>query len=1067
MFHKLRLTLLLSGLCLVAHCQYTTGQIEGSVLDPTSATVEGCAITLTSVDTQISRYVITPAAGVYVFSAVPPGRYRLTAAKPGFRTAAAEVAVYTSQVTTQNFSLQVGEQAATVEVSSEATPVVDAGGPLRQVTRDGLELEGLPSSRRDITNVIVLAPGVTPTFTPSGGNLTTLSIAQAGQLNSNGGRSKATAHQLDYTDANDWEYGGIALATQPAPDMLSEFHILTNNWSAEYGVKSNAEVLMITRSGSNELHGSAYDFLQNSALNARDFFDQTGNATPLRQNYFGLSAGGAARKNRTFLFGGYEGRRTRGAGNTFLANLPTASARSQATDPDVVQILNLLPLPSAATSNPQIGTSAILAPSPANADLFAIRGDHYFTDRNSLTVRYFQNLGTSYSRTAGSLPAFDATFDPQGRNAMIADTWVLSPSATNELRLAYGRSSALFSPATLPATPRFSVAGLVGFGTVQSWPQGRIFNIYQLNDSFSYTRGRHFLKAGFDLRNIQDNSINDTSRRGVYTFTSLATFLAGTPSAYSQVFGNTYRGFRTSFPGFFAQDDWRVLPSLTLNLGIRWEYQGGLSAVHNTQSVLDPGVPGTIGQAGSGYLGTFRTQNPLVSANPGLIAPRFGFAWNPNAGPLVVRGGYGIYYDSLLFNGLQAGRTTPPSDYTGSLAGTAISGANSFDNLYAGTAAIQQSLNAQLGNFGSLANLGSIVSMKPNLRNPYVQQYSLGIEYRLSPAMAADVSYVGTRGTALTTYEPENSVAPGRRPAPAISTADEQARLAQFQAAVAAENGTATTQSDRLDPRFNDVSLIGDSGSSTYNSLQIALTRSIAKGLLFHASYTWSKSIDNSSDYSPGQATNDHGFAQDQFNLANERAVSAYDIPQRFTLSHVWQLPFFRTQKGIVGHALGGWTFSSIEELQSGIPFTVLSGPRLGISDVNMDGNLVSSLDNSRANCAPGGVLHLGLAGTQSNTEYSQPLLGNNGTCGRNTGRMSELIDFDWTFGKRFTIFERGPLGSGPWAVEYRADLFNIFNTVFLTATGDNFRTVSDPSFGIFNAAGTTRRVQMSLRLTW
>ena len=240
MFQNLRLALLFSGLCLVAYCQYTTGRIEGSVLDPSSATVEGCVLTLTSLDTQVSRSVTTAAAGVYLFSAVAPGRYRLTATKPGFRTIAADLAVYASQSTTQNFSLQVGEQSTTVAVSAEVTPIVDAGEPLRQIARDAVELEDLPSSRRDITNVIVLSPGVTPTFTPSGGNLTTLSIAQAGQLNSNGGRSKATAHQLDYTDANDWEYGGIALATQPAPDMLAEFQILTNNWNAEYGVKSNA-----------------------------------------------------------------------------------------------------------------------------------------------------------------------------------------------------------------------------------------------------------------------------------------------------------------------------------------------------------------------------------------------------------------------------------------------------------------------------------------------------------------------------------------------------------------------------------------------------------------------------------------------------------------------------------------------------------------------------------------------------------------------------------------------------------------------------------------------------------
>ncbi len=543
--------------------------------------------------------------------------------------------------------------------------------------------------------------------------------------------------------------------------------------------------------------------------------------------------------------------------------------------------------------------------------------------------------------------------------------------------------------------------------------------------------------------------------------------MPATPSAWSQVFGNTYRGFRTSFPGVFVQDDWRVLPTLTLNLGVRWEYQGGLNQAHQSQAVLDPRVSGSIGQAGSGYLGTFRTQNPIVESNPALLAPRFGFAWNPRSGPLVVRGGYGIYYDSFLFNGLQAGRTTPPNNYTGSLAGTAIGGVNSFDNLYAGTATIQQSLNAQLGNFGSLVNLGSIVTTKPNLRNPYAQQFSLGLQYRITPSLAADISYVGTRGTALTTYGPVNSVAPGSRPAPAVSAADEQARLSQFQAAVALENGTATTRSDRLDPRFNDVSMLSDGGSSTYHSLQVLLTHSIARGLLVRASYTWSKSIDNSSDYSPGQATTDRNFAQDQFNLANERGVSTFDIPQRFTLSHVWQIPAFREQKGVLGHALGGWTFSSINQMQSGIPFTVLSGARLGISDVNMDGNLVSSLDNARANCPGGGSFHLGLAGTQSNSEYTQPLLGNNGTCGRNTGRMNALVNYDWSFAKSLRIFEHGPMESGPWSLTYQADFFNIFNTVFLTATGDNFRTVSDPSFGMLNAAGATRHIQMALRLTW
>ena len=434
---------------------------------------------------------------------------------------------------------------------------------------------------------------MTPAFSPRGGNLTTLSIAQAGQVYANGGRSKASSHYLDFTDANDWEFGGIALSTQPAPDMLQEFKILTNNWAAEYGVKSNAQVLMVTRAGSNQPHGAAYDFVQNSALNARDYFDRSGKANPLRQNIFGFAAGGAAKPDRVFLFGGYEGRRSRGSSPVTIANVLTERARASISDANVKQIAGLLPLPTAATANPNIGTVAVSAPSPSNGNQYLLRGDAAIRANHTLAVRYFQNTGTSYNRTAGSLPGFDATFDPQGRNAMIAETWVIHPRATNELRLSYGRASALFSPETNPATPRYAVTGLVGFGTVQSWPQGRIFNVYQWNDVATYVRGRHVWKAGFDLRYVQDNSVNDSSRRGVYTFASVDDFLAGRLAAFSQLFGNTYRGFRTRYDGLFVQDDWKVRPHLTLNLGVRAEFQGGAErgkpAAERTRSVAPPG----------------------------------------------------------------------------------------------------------------------------------------------------------------------------------------------------------------------------------------------------------------------------------------------------------------------------------------------------------------------------------------------------------------------------------------------------------------------------------------------
>jgi hypothetical protein len=1067
---NVRALLFLAGLALPLAAQYTTGRVEGLVVDASGGAVAETVITLTSEQTNVARSMVTSSDGSYHFASVPPGRYGLSAEKPGFATNSGQVVVNTSQTTTYNITLEVGTASSALVVVGDATPELNAADPTHSVTRSQLEIQRLPNLARNTVALLSLAPGVQPMFNPRGGALVTVSGAQAGQITANGGRSKASSHQLDYTDANDWEFGGIALNTQPTPEMLQELRVLTNNWSAEYGVKSNAQVVMVTRSGSNNFHGSAYNFLQNDALNARDYFDQSGEAAPLKQNYFGFTAGGPIVRDRTFIFGGYEGRETRGAGSTVVGVVPSQAARGRSTNPLIRDLMEqYLPLPSSDAANADVGTVHSLLASPSSSDMFLVRGDHYFTERHSLTVRYFEHTGTSFLRLANTLPGFDATFDPQGRNAMVADTYVVSPQVTNELRLSYGRSSALFTPEDNLLTPRFTILGLVSFGATNYWPQGRVFNVYQVNDVVNIVRGRHVIKAGFDLRHIQDNSVNDSNRRGVFTFASLDGFLAGQPSNYTQTFGNTYRGFRTNFHGVFLQDDFRLAPTLTLNFGLRWEYQGGLREAHELTAVLDPLSDAPIGEAGAGPLGSFSTRNPIIEGNAFLLSPRFGFNWNPGNGSLVIRGGYGIFWDSFLFNGLQAGRTTPPINYIGSLAGAQITGANSFEALMAGTSEMQQRLTAQLGTFGTQANFGRIVTTDPRLQNPYVQHFNLGIQRRLPGSVVADISYVGTKGTALTVYGPANSVV-RQRPAPAASPGDEQARLHEFRAAVARQNGAGNT---RIDPRFDEVDSIRSAGSSIYHSLQVQARKVFSHGLSLHTSYTWAKSIDNSSDYTPAQQTSDASFAQNQFDLRSERAVSSFDIPHRFVLTHVWDLPFFRQQRGIMGRVLGGWSFSSVNQVQSGIPATILSGPRLGISDVNMDGNLVQGADNTRANCAASQGAS-GYTNSSPSTAdfralqmYSQPLLGNQGNCGRNTARMNRLVNIDWSLGKRVAILESGPLGSGPYHVDFRADFFNVFNVPFLTATGNEWRTVSSPQFGRYNAAGAARRIQVVLRLTW
>ncbi len=340
------------------------------------------------------------------------------------------------------------------------------------------------------------------------------------------------------------------------------------------------------------------------------------------------------------------------------------------------------------------------------------------------------------------------------------------------------------------------------------------------------------------------------------------------------------------------------------------------------------------------------------------------------------------------------------------------------------------------------------------------------------------LAYVGTKGTQLTRLVAINPLL--QRPAPATSTADEVARLAQFQAAAGTENGPGN---QRLDPRFDQVNLHEAGGSSIYHSLQVEWKKALSHGLQFQASYTWSKSMDDASDFSPTAQANDNSFAQNASHPQAERAVSNFDIAHRVLVTGLWRVPFFHNFRGVSKKLFDGWSFQSVNIWQTGIPATLLAGARLGIADVNLDGNFIpTGADNTRPNCNPAGTGFIfgngatvpaprqrGVNGAPnpSNFAYTQPLLGNDGTCGRNTIRMNHLPNFDWSLFKETTLTEGGWLGSAPLTLQLRAEAYNVFNVPFLTAQSDNWRTISSSSFGLYNAAGATRRLQLAARLSW
>jgi hypothetical protein len=1049
-----------------AWAQYTTGQVSGTVRDERDAVLPGASVTLRNVDTNLLRSTTSASEGTFIFQAVPSGRYLLEIVANGFSQYSATFEVITNQTVSQNVRLKVGSEKQTVTVVESSTTAITTTDAQLSTTRVQQEIQNLPNISRTPTTLATFTPGVQPTLSPRGGSLAITGGSQAGSLAANGGRARATAAQLDYTDVNDWEFGGIALRTTPNDDMVSEFKVLTSNFNAEHGVKSNAQIIMVTRSGSNKLHGTAYDFVQNDIFNARAYFDTTGKPAIIRRNNYGFTVGGPIIRDRTFAFVGWEQTKQRGAGSTVIANVPSAAARALATDPIILDLMSrFLPTPTGTTANPLVGTVTSTLSSPNDGYQAIVKIDHQFSDRHSVSGRYLHASGQSVLRfpALNTLPGFDTDFKSFARNLSLTDTYVFSPTVVNQLRLAYGRSAGLILNEGNLDSPRFQISGLVNFGALNLFPNTRLFNVYQLNDIVSYSRGSHNFKVGGDLRKIQDNSLLPANIKGLYTFPNLNAFLNAQPSSWTQLFGEQYRGFRTGLYGFFAQDDWRMTPTLTLNLGVRWEYQGAMSEAHGLNTVLDVNEPGAIGAAGSGPLGSFHVGNPAIEANPFNFAPRLGFAWNPNAGKLVVRGGYGVFYDSFNFTPQTFSRGVPPLNYNFSLAGAQISGANSFANLLNGTAPIVQQGMGQVGTFGTLTNFGEIQTINRFMSNPYSQHYSLGLEYQVASNTSARIGYVGTRGVNLTVFTPINPIVNG--PAPATSVADEAARLSQFQAAIASANGPGN---NRLDPRFDNVSFHTDGGSSTYHSLQTELnTRFPGKGVFLRFAYTWSKSIDNASDFTTEQQANDNNYAQQPYNLKSERAVSNFDIPHRVVFSGSWQIPFMSQQRGVLGHLLGGWSVHSIGTWQSGVPGTLLAGSRLGLQDVNVDGAIIPrvGLDNTRANCAPN--FSFDFNSPSATSGISQPLLGNNGTCGRNSVRLPSLNNVDLSVFKDIRLAESGFLGSGPWNLQFRTEAFNVFNSAYLTANGNGWRTANSAAFGIANAAGASRRLQLALKLTW
>jgi hypothetical protein len=1031
-----------------------TGDVQGTVTDPTGAGIADAKITIKNLSTGKSRVVTASQSGDYSAPQLEIGTYQITIEKNGFRSYEQSAVVRSGEKTRVDAQLSIGNITDVVMVESGAIPTLDVATAQISNSINGEEALALPNLSRDPVIFATLSPGTVPVSVNN-------PFLGAGSFNSNGSRGRANNITLDGVTASDISTTGESGAAF-VQDNVAELKVITNNFDAEFGRNSGSQVQIITKGGSNEYHGSVYDYFQNSGLgNARGYFTAAGGPVPkLVQNQGGVTFGAPIIKNHTFFYGAWELDRTRGAGQSVVANVLTPAQAAGITDPTGAALF-------AANGSPT-SPSGSLNESSANTldgDIWSIRVDQVLRGgKDGIFVKYGQapsktiSPGLTFIDT--NLPGFGASSTAEPRDVTIGYTAAITNNLINNFRFGFGRSNPAFpvnSP--FPAGPEvIFLDGTSNFGINDILPQGRTQNTFQYADTVSWTRGRHTFKFGIDVNRYQAPSFFDALAQGIIVYGGIADFQTGNPLEYEQFIGNTHlHNFALDAFGF-VQDDYRITPTLTLNLGFRLESSGGVSEGSNQLSNLDPKNNIPLGVLGTGPLGGVDLGGTAFHRNWNP-APRLGFAWNPHNGKLVVRGGYGIAYDFIYQNPITNLRFSPPFVNTALVLN--FSGGNSLANLVAGTAPAQAAATAAIGHFNpAQTDFGAFSPVNQNLSNPRNQQWDAGVEYQLFSDLVFKVTYVGARSDRLQVSMPINLVNPANIPAAPTSLADQTARIGEFTTAFQNEVGGAFGPTNTLiDPRFDNVTQVQSIGTSSYNSLQVEAIRRFKNGLTFDVNYTWAHSLDDISD-ALGVLINDSSAPLDASKpISFNRANSQFDVRQRVVLSYNYDIPFGNNFHGWKKYLLGGWSQSGIFSSQSGLPTTVFAAPIAGISDLLLNGtnngnNTVNTtVDGNATQLHP--IPFFGSYTVPTTLPVSEPLLEHNGTSGRNHLRLDGQTDFDAAFSKKIRFTEHKFL-------QIRWESFNVLNHPNFAGYKNVF---GGSQFNTYTSTATNaRQMQLSAR---
>lgn len=1100
---------LLAVMCSISgFAQNTTGSIVGVVKDASGAVVPNAKVQVKDVNRGQVRVTMTNSTGEYAFSLLQPGTYSISVTSSGFKTVERpNVVLQVQQTVRSDFALAVGNVSQTIQVSGHPVALNTDDSTVGQVVANR-QIEDLPLNGRRWIDLMFISSGAVET----GGEQSTFRFNAGSAISIGGARNSSNGYTVDGTSLMDTGYNTPAY--EISLDAIQEFKIMTKTYPAQYGYSLN-QVNLVTKSGTNDFHGSLYEYLRNNALDARDFFNKPPSpVNPLRQNQFGYSLGGPViipklynGRNRTFFFANYEGLRVREQ-VTRQGNVPTAAELQgqfpfPITDPLTGQLFpqqggvyvipanrisrlgqiiqsdpkEFFPLPNSQGAFNFVGPVA----GPVNDDQQNYRIDQTFGTKNSFFFR--AGISNVHAETVGGLTASSNEYWVQPtRNYTGSYTHVFGPTLVNQFRYGYLSAVADQNPLVISPTdlqklalqntfqePNMGFPGIgftpyplpnattayTGTGSNGLTPLGSNQSMNDFSDSLSWTKGKHLIEAGFDLRAwvlavaASNRPLGGLTFDGQFSGNQISDMLLGNPTNYAAntagPLGNVKTGINPRFHFMdwapYIEDDWKATKRLTLNLGLRYEYTASPYEEHNQFFWFDPTIPGgglgvankTVADTYGGGLYRYNGRRGPGPTPKNVFAPRFGFAFRPFGGDnTVVRGGFGLYFDTEQLNEYFASGSQYPygaeqRGFASILTHTLIS----TDNLYPplGTGPV------------TAADLSFLEVQPSRIWDPYATEWSFDVQRELFRNTLLDVAYTGNKGTHL-----QNRGNPNQPTQ--CDAAHNCDPLAQTPATIAA----------RLPyPNLGILVSSANDGYSNYDALDVKVQHR-GTNLMLLADYTWSKAMDIKS--SPSGLTGSlAGWAgvMDYHDTARDYAPSAYDDGQRLALSFVYSLPVghgkavLSNASTLVNGVLGGWQVAGIGIFQGGFPFSI------GATDLGFINEAFGQRADLVGNPYPAGF-HKTPTEWFNTAAFAQPAPGEFGTSGRNIIRMPGVNNWNLSLSKDFHLSEKATL-------EFRIDSFNLLNHPEFSVPNAGVNSATFGVISLTNSLYPARINQVSLRI--